>query len=231
MFNMKKVLFTAFTFMLSSIVLNAQTVTGTIVGIGTDSVGVYARPSADISNFTPLNVVFCISIADQGAGNPTTAELQTGMKIYTPNLVLDGTVMNVIENGRSYYCFNLVDNTNGQTSSWLTTTTNVIASIRFNNLGTLGATMRLENLPEGGSNGFMSWYVAMQGATGEGGDGVLTPTASNMFFGTSENPATNVSGGNSFVPLQTPAVLPVKFLHFTATANQMDVILDWEVAG
>ena len=85
---MKKVIFSFLSLFISSLALEAQTVTGTLVGIGTDSVGVYARPSADIVNFTPLNIVFCISILDQGGSNPTTAELSTAIKIYTPNLVL-----------------------------------------------------------------------------------------------------------------------------------------------
>ena len=89
----------------------------------------------------------------------------------------------------------------------------------------------MENLPEGGTNGFMSWYIAIQGNAGVDGDGVLTPSTSTMFFGSTNNPATNISGGNSYVPLQLPTVLPVKFNHFNALANILDVNLDWEVAG
>lgn len=217
---MKKLflLTTSAIFILFGSTLAQPTILGTAVNAGANKVGIYAKTNTNLTNVLFDNIVFCLSIPDQGAGNnplPSTLAVTSSVS----NLELQ-PILQVIENGRVYYCFNMTDNNNGITSTWTIAGPNPVAEVSFPS-NSYFSTMRLEDFSDFGSNGFMSWYVQITSV------GQVSPTG-NTFFGASD---VNNSSTNSFVPLQPLSALSVKLNKFSALTKSLDVNLYWEVIG
>lgn len=225
---MKKILQTlCLAFCLLPLATFAQTVKGTLADKGGNKVGVYGQASAALNNVLFRNILITLSIADQGAGNPTDAQivLQSGI----PNLDLVPTVPGgnpYILGGRAYYSFNMSDNGLTTTSTWPAgRKDNLIADFTFPS-NSYFSSLRLDDISSsGGPNGQMYWYVEVIGA------GDITDY-SMMFFGTPTIPPTNNGGTSpSFVPLQPFSVIPVKFSSFTVAKVNNNCILKWEVVN
>lgn len=193
------------------------TILGTAVDAGSNKIGIYAKTNLDLNNVLFDNIVFCLSIPDQGESNPKTTDLTVTSSV--PNLELQ-PILQVIENGRVYYCFNMTDNSNGSTSNWTIAGPNKVAEVTFPS-NSYFSTMRLEDFSDFGSNGYMSWYVQISSL------GQVSPSG-NTFFG---NTDVNNSSTNSNVPLQPATVLSIKLNKFSALTNSRDVNLYWEVTG
>ena len=205
----------------------SQTVKGTIADKGGNKIGIYGQSTTDLNNVLFRNILITFSIADQGAGNPTDAQIVRLSGI--PNLDLVPTVVGgnpYIVSGRAYYSFNMSDNGLTTTSTWPAgRKDNLIADFTFPT-NSYFSTLRLDDVSSsGGPNGQMYWYVEVIGA------GDITDYT-NMFFGTVLLPPTNNGGASpSFVPLQPITVIPVKFTNFTATRSNNDALLKWEVVN
>jgi hypothetical protein len=200
----------------------AQTVQGSIIDAGSNTVTVVAKPSsainAQVGNF---NIV--ISIADQTAlgGNPTDAEITK--TILSVNSKIDnGSIVNpVVMNGRAYYTYLIFQN-NGTdaNTSWTANVDNPVISFTFPSASYI-PTVQLNDLTSasGGSNGQMYWYVQFNGL-GDVTD-YTTP-----FYGIG---AVNGSTAEQFVPLQ--GTTPVKFTSFYALKKDNTALLSWQITN
>ncbi len=226
---MKKIFIsTCLIFSLLPISVFSQTVKGTVADKGGNKIGIYGQPSASLTNVLFRNINVTFSIADQGAGNPTNAQITLASGIPNLDLVPVSTFGGnpYVFGGRAYYSYIMSDNGLTTTSTWPAgTKANLIADFTFPG-NSYFPTLRLDDVSSsGGPNGQMYWYVEVIG-TGDVTD------YNTMFFGTVLLPPTNNSGASpSFVPLQPITVIPVKFISFTATKSNNDALLNWEVAN
>ncbi|MBL0357103.1 MAG: T9SS type A sorting domain-containing protein [Chitinophagaceae bacterium] len=193
---------------------------------GGNKVQVYGKnnSSTALTNVLFGNINLTFSIPDQGAGNPTEAQITKTSLI--PSLDIAPTDGNnpYIISGRAYYSYIMTSNVNTTTSTWpANSTNNQIAEFTFS-ANSFFSGMRLDDVsPSGGPNGQMYWYVQVNGA------GDITDY-STMFYGVPALPPTNnASTSPSFVPLQPFTVVPVKFLNFTVTRNNNIALLNWAV--
>ncbi len=195
---------------------------------GGNLIRVYAKnnSSSDLSNVLFGNINLTFSIVDQGASNPTEAQITKTSLIPSLDLLPTNSSNPYIIGGRAYYSY-LMNNINSvtTTTTWLANSkNNPVAEFTFP-INAYFSSMRLDDVsPAGGPNGQMYWYVQVNGP----GD---VTDETNLFYGSASQPPTNVSGraGPSFVPLQTAAVLPVKFLNFTASKSNNTALLNWAV--
>ena len=209
----------------------SQTVKGTVADKGGNMIGVYGQPSADLTAVLFRNINITFSITDQGAGNPTNAQIILASGIPNLDLVPVSTLGGnpyLPGNGRAYYSYIMSDNSGTTTSTWpANRKDNLIADFTFPT-NSYFSSLRLDDVsPSGGPNSQMYWYVEII----RSGSGDVTDY-NTMFFGTPGLPPTNNSGAApSFVPLQPIIVIPVKFIAFTATKSNNDAILKWQVAN
>lgn len=216
-------------FCLLSASVVAQGVKGTVADEGSNTIGIYGSPSSSLTGVLFRNINVTFSIADQGAGNPSNAQVLAASDV--PNLDIQpvttfGGNPYVPGDGRAYYSYIMSDNGVTTTSTWPAgTKNNKIAHFTFPS-NSYFATLRMDDLsPSGGPNLQMYWYVEVIGP----GD---VTDYSTMFYGTALIPPTNNGGSSpSFVPLQPISVIPVRFLGFTAVKSGSDAILKWEVTN
>ena len=206
----------------------SQTVQGTVADKGGNKIGIYGQPSTSLNAVLFRNINVTFSIADQGAGNPTNAQIILASGIPNLDLVPVSTFGGnpYVFGGRAYYSYIMSDNGLTTTSTWPAgTKANLIADFTFP-INTYFPTLRLDDVSSnGGPNGQMYWYVEIIGT------GDIT-NYNTMFFGTVLLPPTNNAGTSpSYVPLQPITVIPVKFISFTATKSNNDALLKWEVAN
>lgn len=199
----------------------AQTsVQGTVVSTSTNRVSIYAKPNSDILNKVFRNINICVSIADQGAGNPT-AIVDTN---YIPSLNWDPQAV-VISGGRAYYTFIGTDNGTNVTSSWNGAKNNKIATIKFSNGNGYATAQINDETPTGGSNGQMFWYVEIIQA----GGGDVTDY-NNKFYGTNPVPVNSISSA-SFVGSQATSILPAFLQDFNVIKKgDFSASVDWITA-
>ncbi|CAN5728493.1 hypothetical protein BH11BAC4_BH11BAC4_12990 [soil metagenome] len=220
------------TFSLFAFNAAAQTVKGTIADKGGSTIGIYGQSNASLNNVLFRNINITFSIADQGAGNPTNAQIVSTPAIANLDLVPVNTFGGnpyLPGNGRAYYSYIMSDNGLSTTTTWpANRKDNLIADFTFPAVSSAAyfSTLRLDDVsPNGGPNLQMYWYVEIIGP------GDITDY-SNMFFGTPSLPPTNNSGVSpSFVPLQPITVVPVRFTGFTVTKSTNDAILKWDVTN
>jgi hypothetical protein len=228
---MKKVCFSLFIALCLFITgANAQThVKGTIADEGSNKIGIYGEPDAALNNVLFRNINITFSIADQGAGNPTNAQIVLNSGIPNLDLVPVNTAGGnpyLPGDGRAYYSYIMSDNGLVTTSTWpANTKANLIAEFTFPT-NSYFSSLRMDDVsPTGGLNSQMYWYVEVIGP------GDITDY-NTMFFGTALLPPTNNAGAApSFVPLQPITVIPVKFVNFTVTKSNSNAILKWDVAN
>lgn len=205
-----------------TVLLAAQTTTqGTILATGEKKVTVYGKPSNALNNVVFDNVNLCISIPDQGTGNPSVTI--TTNHLPSLNWIVPGTNPQIVD-GRAYYTFIGNDNNSNATVSWVADADNPIAELTFTG-GTGSPTVRLDDLsPAGGPSAQSYWYVQIIQA----GNGDIT-NYTEMFYGAG---AVNNSGvAPSYVPAQAPLVLPVELLGFNVEAiGKADAQIHWETA-
>lgn len=208
---------------------SAQIVKGTIADKGSNTIGIYGQSTADLNAVLFRNINITFSIADQGAGNPTNAQITLASGIPNLDLVPVNTFGGnpyLPGNGRAYYSYIMSDNGLLTTSTWpANRKDNLIADFTFPT-NSYFPSMRLDDVsPNGGPNQQMYWYVEIIGP------GDITDYGT-MFFGTPGIPPTNNAGASpSFVPLQPITVIPVKFIGFTVTKSNNDALLKWDVAN
>ena len=208
---------------LFSLEVFSQTVKGTVADKGGNTIGVYGEPNADLNNVLFRNINITFSILDQGAGNPTNAQITLASGIPNLDLVPVSTAGGnpyLPGNGRAYYSYIMSDNGLLTTSTWpANRKDNSIADFTFPT-NSYFSSLRMDDVsPTGGPNLQMYWYVEVIG-TGDITD------YNTMFFGTPGLPPTNNSGAApSYVPLQPIIVIPVKFIGFTVTRSNNDAIL------
>lgn len=226
---MKKIILSiCFSVCLLPLSVISQTVKGTIADKGSNKIGIYGQSTVDLNNVLFRNINVTFSIADQGAGNPTNAQIVLAPGIPNLDLVPVSTFGGnpYVFGGRAYYSYIMSDNGLTTTSTWpANRKDNLIADFTFPT-NTYFPSLRLDDVSaDGGPNGQMYWYVEIIGA------GDIT-NYGTMFFGTPALPPTNNGGATpSFVPLQPISVIPVKFMSFTATKVNNDALLKWEVAN
>ena len=214
---------------LFSLEVFSQTVKGTVADKGGNTIGVYGEPNADLNNVLFRNINITFSILDQGAGNPTNAQITLASGIPNLDLVPVSTAGGnpyLPGNGRAYYSYIMSDNGLLTTSTWpANRKDNSIADFTFPT-NSYFSSLRMDDVsPTGGPNLQMYWYVEVIG-TGDITD------YNTMFFGTPGLPPTNNSGAApSYVPLQPIIVIPVKFIGFTVTRSNNDAILKWQVTN
>lgn len=192
---------------------------------GGNKVQVYGRnnSSTDLTAVLFGNINFAVSIPDQGAGNPTNAQITVTSKIPSLDPPAADPGNPFIIAGRAYYSYIMTSNVDVTTSTWPANTNNPIAEITFP-ANTYFSGMKLDDLsPGGGPNGQMFWYVQVNGA------GDITDYTTMFFGGVALPPTNNASASPSFVPLQPFSVVPVKFLGFTAIKNNNSALLNWSV--
>lgn len=223
---MKKFIITALTLGLFFGSVVAQTVQGTIKDVsGTtpNTVTVYAKPSGSVAGqISNINLVF--SILDQGAANPTDAQIAkvfgVGLNLKIDNGTGPSAIVNpVVQGGRAYYTYLLFQDLGTDAPvSWTAGVEYPIISFTFPNTNGFGA-MRLDDLSNtaGGPNGQMTWYFQVTGP------GDLT-NYNDPFYGTGA--VNNAGAAEQFVPLQT---LLVNFTRFSATKNNNNALLQWNV--
>ena len=240
---MKKIITLSLIFIsLGSVRTYSQTVSveGTIVNMGSDVVEVFGKPSTSaISGLNFLGINITISIADQGANNPTFASIAKASLIPNLNITPADSATDApnaptpyVISGRAYYSYLLNDNGNGVTTTWTANGNNPIASFTFpSDPSLLSVELNDQSGSGGGPNGQMYWYVSVISGTvsnGLGSAGDVT-NYSTMFYGTG---AINTGGvSNSDVPLQPISILPIKFLNFTAVADNNSSLLNWAVGN
>ena len=194
---------------------------------GGNKVKVFGKNNSgsDLSNVLFGNINLTFSIADQGAANPTDAQITKASLIPSLDITPSDANNPYIISGRAYYSYIMSNiSTATTTSTWLANSKdNPIAEFTFPT-NTFFSGLRLDDRsPAGGPNGQMFWYVQVNGA------GDITDYTT-MFFGVPAIPPTNnAQVSPSFVPLQPFSVVPVKFLNFTATKSGNNAILNWSV--
>jgi hypothetical protein len=208
---------------LAGLTANGQArVQGTLVDMSGNAVRVYGKPSATLTNVLFGNINITLSIPNQGASNPTNAQITVTSLI--PNLSVTAEPSNpTIANGRAFYSYVLNDNAVTTTTTWSAGSSGPIAEFTFPTNSYFPG-MRLYDIsPSGGPNGQMFWYVQINGP----GD---VTDYTTMFYGTAALPALNTGGtDSSWVPLQPASIIPVKFVSFTVTKNNNDAVLNWKV--
>lgn len=213
----------ASTGLLFSISSFAQTVTGTIVDVGSNSATVYGKPTSGIANQVG-NINICISIPDQtlSAGtNPTDAQITKVVNV-TNGKIDNGTIVNpTIIGDRAYYTYLIFQDAGTDASAnWTANVDNAIITFTFPNSGYL-TDLRLvdRTVDNGGPNGQMYWYVQFNTL----GD-VTDYTA--PFYG--DGAVNNGGSSEQFVPVQITNV-PVRFLGFSATKVDNAALLNWQI--
>jgi Secretion system C-terminal sorting domain len=220
--NIFSSLFILFLF-LSQTVSSQTRVQGTLVDMGVgNAVRVFGKPNVALTNTLFSNINLAISIPNQGAGNPTNAQIAVTSLI--PNMSLTLEPGNpYIFNGRAFYSFVFNDNGGTTPVTWPANSSSPIAEFVFPTNAYFPG-MRLYDVPSGGPNSQMYWYVQIIGV---GGD---VTNYNTMFYGTAGLPPVNTASvDSSWVPLQPISIIPVKFVSFTATKNNNDAVLAWKV--
>jgi len=201
-------------------VMSQTSTRGTLVNTSTNRVSVYARPNSTVNPVLFRNVLITVSIADQGAGNPTV----TLDSNYIPNLTWVAEPV-VISAGRVYYTFNGSDNGLLTTTTWTANGNNKVATLLFSNSNGLATVQLNDETPSGGSNGLMFWYVEIQAGTSSD-----ITDYTNKFYGTNPVPVNNESSP-SFVGAQSTAILPVLLKDFNVIKKgNTDAQLIWTTA-
>ncbi|MBC7851058.1 MAG: T9SS type A sorting domain-containing protein [Chitinophagaceae bacterium] len=196
----------------------AQTsVQGTVVNTSTNRVSVYSKPNSALTNQLFSNILITLSIADQGAGNPTV----TVDSNYVPNISWEALAPQTIA-GRTYYTFNGADNGLTTGTNWEASKNNKTITFLFSNANGLGTVQLNDESPTGGANGQMYWYVELLRA---GGGDITNYTT--KFYGNNPVPVNNESSP-SFVGAQSVAILPVLLQSFNVSKQgTSDALLSW----
>lgn len=221
-----KSILAAVLFCLFCATVNAQTsVQATIVNTSPQKASVYAKPNSALSNKIFLQIAITLSIPDQGPNNPVV----TVDSNYVNNLTwsVPGGVSNpTVYNGRAYYTFNGDDNSNNVTTSWDKTTNsgNKVATFGFSNSFGLSGLQMNDELPAGGPNFQMFFYIIVVGAEND------VTNYPSKFYGVNPLPVNNENTPSS-VGAQAVSLLPVTLKDFNVSKQgSTDALLTWTTA-
>jgi hypothetical protein len=200
--------------------ISQPTVQGTIKKDGNSCVGIYAKPSANITN-SPTNYVFSISIPNQsgmGESNPTTSITEL-----LPGMILDaGNPAPFSLNGRRYYDFNITEGSSPPAVNWVAGMEYKIAKVCFSN-GTPAPNeefIQVNDLAEFGNFGYTDWYVEFL---------ILGPVSndSNPYYA-SAGFSIAMNGSDSNAETLQGVSLPIRLLSFQASkAGERSSLLQW----
>ena len=202
----------------SSIIIGQTYVYGTIKQDGTNCVGIFAKPNGNIA-VPPSNIVFAVSMPDQGASNPSTSvsDLLSGMQVDVNN------PNPYTSSGRRFYDFNIVQISSPPAVNWTTDNEYKIGKVCFIN-GTSSELVQVNDLASYGQTGFTDWYIEFQGP------GDLTPPNNTYYASPGESTVSN--GSDSYAETIAQITLPVQLISFSADKyNINSSILSWTTSS
>lgn len=215
----------ALLFLILSLVGNSQTFQATVLpGTAANSVILAVRPGSTLSNAQMSSAQFALMVpAGIGMPIPTAivrkADYITGMGFVVAPISTETTP------DGNFYVFN-IDGVGGSTVPTMTFNSGVnynLIEIQFLGRPDVSTSIRLAQLPNGGTTSNSNFYLAMNGVD------VVNQAA--QFFATGATTASNDGQGYSGFSYVTSAniILPVRWLSFSAVRQVNDALVSWSV--